>query len=140
MLDEFQDTSLFQYENFRPLLDNSLASGNLNLVVGDVKQSIYRWRNSDWKILASDLEEDFSHQELKVETLDKNYRSSENIVRFNNSLFQLASALLGDEISMELSSSVISSEEAHREELRFRLAYDDVVQNIPSHQDRKSVV
>ena len=133
MLDEFQDTSQFQYENFRPLLDNSLASGNLNLVVGDVKQSIYRWRNSDWKILASDLEEDFSHQELKVETLDKNYRSAENIVRFNNSLFQLASALLGDEISMELSSSEISSEEAHREEERFRKAYDDVVQNIPSH-------
>ncbi len=131
MLDEFQDTSLFQYENFRPLLDNSLASGNENLVVGDVKQSIYRWRNSDWKILASDLEEDFRHQELQIEKLDKNYRSSENIVRFNNSLFQLASALLGDEISMELSSSVISREEAHREEQRFRKAYDDVVQNIP---------
>ena len=131
MLDEFQDTSFFQYENFRPLLDNSLASGNENLVVGDVKQSIYRWRNSDWKILASDLEEDFRHQELQIDKLDKNYRSSENIVRFNNSLFQLASALLGDEISMELSSSVISREEAHREEQRFRKAYDDVVQNIP---------
>ncbi len=131
MLDEFQDTSFFQYENFRPLLDNSLASGNENLVVGDVKQSIYRWRNSDWKILASDLEEDFRHQELQIEKLDKNYRSSENIVRFNNSLFQLASALLGDEISRELSFSVISREEAHREEQRFRLAYDDVVQNIP---------
>jgi len=131
MLDEFQDTSFFQYENFRPLLDNSLASGNENLVVGDVKQSIYRWRNSDWKILASDLEEDFRHQELQIVKLDKNYRSSENIVRFNNSLFQLASALLGDEISMELSSSVISREEAQREEQRFRNAYDDVVQNIP---------
>ncbi len=131
MLDEFQDTSLFQYENFRPLLDNSLASGNENLVVGDVKQSIYRWRNSDWKILASDLEVDFRHQELQIEKLDKNYRSSEHIVRFNNSLFQLASSLLGDEISMELSSSIISREEAHIEEQRFRKAYDDVVQNIP---------
>jgi len=131
MLDEFQDTSLFQYENFKPLLDNSLASGNENLVVGDVKQSIYRWRNSDWKILASDLEEDFRHQDLRIKKLDKNFRSSENIVRFNNTLFQLASALLGDEISMELGSSVISREEAHREEERFRRAYDDVVQNIP---------
>jgi ATP-dependent helicase/nuclease subunit A len=55
MLDEFQDTSVFQYGNFRPLLENSLASGNENLVVGDVKQSIYRWRNSDWNILASGL-------------------------------------------------------------------------------------
>ncbi len=133
MLDEFQDTSLFQYENFRPLLDNSLASGKENLVVGDVKQSIYRWRNSDWKILASDLEEDFRHQELQITKLDKNFRSSENIVRFNNSVFQLASALLADEISLELSSSVISREEAQREEHRFRKAYDDVVQDIPAH-------
>ncbi len=133
MLDEFQDTSLFQYENFRPLLDNSLASGKENLVVGDVKQSIYRWRNSDWKILASELEEDFRHQDLQITSLDKNYRSSENIVRFNNSLFQLTSARLADEISLELSSSVISGEEAQREEQRFRSAYDDVVQDIPAH-------
>ena len=133
MLDEFQDTSLFQYENFKPLLDNSLASGNENMVVGDVKQSIYRWRNSDWKILTSDLEEDFRHQDLRIKKLDKNYRSAENIVRFNNTLFQLASALLGDEISRELGSSVISREEALGEEERFRKAYADVVQDIPEH-------
>ena len=53
MIDEFQDTSHIQWNNFRPLIENSLAEGNDNLVVGDVKQSIYRWRNSDWKILHS---------------------------------------------------------------------------------------
>ncbi len=69
MLDEFQDTSVFQYDNFKPLLDNSLAAVIDNLVVGDVKQSIYRWRNSDWKILASDLERDFDHQRINIRTL-----------------------------------------------------------------------
>ena len=51
MIDEFQDTSIIQWNNFKPLIDNSMAEGFDNLVVGDVKQSIYRWRNSDWKIL-----------------------------------------------------------------------------------------
>ncbi|WP_332913150.1 UvrD-helicase domain-containing protein [Algoriphagus boritolerans] len=44
LIDEFQDTSGFQWASFKPLLENSLAQGNTNLLVGDVKQSIYRWR------------------------------------------------------------------------------------------------
>ena len=52
MIDEFQDTSIIQWKNFRHLIDNSMAQGFENLVVGDIKQSIYRWRNSDWKTLA----------------------------------------------------------------------------------------
>ena len=55
MIDEFQDTSIIQWNNFRPLIENSMAEGYDNLVVGDVKQSIYRWRNSDWKILGKVL-------------------------------------------------------------------------------------
>ncbi len=51
MIDEFQDTSLMQWDNFFPLIDESMGRGNDNLVVGDIKQSIYRFRNSDWKIL-----------------------------------------------------------------------------------------
>ena len=49
MIDEFQDTSVIQWKNFRQLIDNSMAQGFENLVVGDIKQSIYRWRNSDWQ-------------------------------------------------------------------------------------------
>lgn len=134
MLDEFQDTSLFQYDNFRPLLDNSLAAGEQNLVVGDVKQSIYRWRNSDWKILASELEKDFRHQEVHIEPLLKNYRSREQIVRFNNTVFQLASQLLTEKIGKELTGSPITRDEAEREAERFRSAYQDVVQDIPGHK------
>ena len=59
LLDEFQDTSTVQWENFRPLLLNSEAGGFDNLVVGDVKQSIYRWRGSDWRLLDSGVRADF---------------------------------------------------------------------------------
>jgi ATP-dependent exoDNAse (exonuclease V) beta subunit len=57
MIDEFQDTSIIQWNNFKPLIDNSMAEGFDNLVVGDVKQSIYRWRNSDWRILGTVLDQ-----------------------------------------------------------------------------------
>ncbi len=133
MLDEFQDTSLFQYDNFRPLLDNSLAAGQQNLVVGDVKQSIYRWRNSDWKILASELEHDFRHQKVNSEPLVKNFRSREQIVRFNNTVFQLASQLLSEQIGHELLGSPVTRDEAELEVEQFRSAYKDVVQEIPDH-------
>jgi ATP-dependent exoDNAse (exonuclease V) beta subunit len=133
MLDEFQDTSLFQYDNFRPLLDNSLAAGQQSLVVGDVKQSIYRWRNSDWKILASELEGDFTHQEIQVEALKENYRSREELVRFNNSVFQLSSHLLSETIEKELHASSAHKGEVAREVGQFRSAWKDVVQQIPLH-------
>ena len=69
-----------------------LASGYSSLVVGDVKQSIYRWRNGDWNLLANQLVHDLSHQLVKEEVLDKNWRSRKSIVDFNNTLFWSASA------------------------------------------------
>lgn len=60
MIDEFQDTSRMQWNNFRPLIDESLSSGNFNLIVGDVKQSIYRFRNSDWRLLEETGDRGFS--------------------------------------------------------------------------------
>ena len=53
MIDEFQDTSRMQWDNFRLLLLEGLSQGADSLIVGDVKQSIYRWRNGDWGILNS---------------------------------------------------------------------------------------
>ena len=84
MLDEFQDTSSLQWKNFKPLVANSLAEGNANLLVGDVKQSIYRWRNSDWNILAEQVNSDFPFFQPEEKTLGKNWRSRENIIDFNN--------------------------------------------------------
>ncbi len=88
MLDEFQDTSGLQWFNFKPLLLNSLAEGHSNLIVGDVKQSIYRWRNSDWNILAEQLNHDFSGQQKTDHTLDFNWRSDRNVIDFNNNIFK----------------------------------------------------
>lgn len=86
MLDEFQDTSALQWNNFKPLVANSLAEGNRNLLVGDVKQSIYRWRNSDWNILAEQVEKDFPLYSSEIKNLTKNWRSDKNIITFNNAV------------------------------------------------------
>ncbi|HKK67581.1 MAG TPA: 3'-5' exonuclease, partial [Bacteroidales bacterium] len=82
--DEFQDTSRMQWSILRPLLEESLASGGKTMIVGDVKQSIYRWRNGDWNLLSSQVEYDLPGVENK--TLDFNFRSRPNIIRFNNHL------------------------------------------------------
>lgn len=93
LLDEFQDTSRVQWENFRPLLKNSIDSGFYNLIVGDVKQSIYRFRDSDWKLLRDEAPAAFG-KNVKPDTLKENYRSFGNIVRFNNSFFKEVAGLL----------------------------------------------
>lgn len=92
LIDEFQDTSTLQWAVFRRLLDDLLATqGNTLLVVGDIKQSIYRWRNGDWHIMAllgtpqGDYAE-YCNSEFK--NLVRNYRGRENVVRFNLSLFR----------------------------------------------------
>ena len=92
LLDEFQDTSSVQWDNFRALLRESDSKGKENLVVGDVKQSIYRWRGSDWKLLDSVIPAQFPG--FRQEVLDTNYRSLSNIVRFNNGYFKAAAELL----------------------------------------------
>ena len=93
LLDEFQDTSFVQWDNFRPLLDNSVAGGNCNLVVGDVKQSIYRWRQSEWDLLENQVQNDFSGS-VSIETLETNYRSCGEIVNFNNGYFEATASYL----------------------------------------------
>lgn len=94
LLDEFQDTSVVQWENFKPLLANSVSEGYSNIIVGDVKQSIYRWRNSDWNLLDKKIEENFEGK-VKVITLKENWRSTQSIVNFNNEFFTFAADNLG---------------------------------------------
>ncbi len=86
MIDEFQDTSKKQYSNFLPLLEESIARGNDNLIIGDEKQSIYRFRNSDPSLLRDEIEHDFAGR-VGISSLDTNYRSFKAIVEFNNELF-----------------------------------------------------
>ena len=94
MIDEFQDTSGMQWSNFSPLLDNSLGEGNRNLVVGDVKQSIYRWRGSDWSLLHDKINRfrrDKQATDDKGNLLTDNWRSDSRIIGFNNDFFAFAS-------------------------------------------------
>lgn len=93
LLDEFQDTSSMQWDNFKPLLQESISKGEDNLIVGDVKQSIFRWRSSDWNILNSALERSFKG-DCEVESLNNNWRSAQHIVSFNNVFFEKTALLL----------------------------------------------
>jgi len=97
MVDEFQDTSYLQWKNLQPLISNSMAEGFDNLVVGDVKQSIYRWRNGDWKILGVDLDSKVDGDRFIRKPLTSNWRSLSNIIRFNNSLFTVIPSILDTE-------------------------------------------
>ena len=94
LIDEFQDTSGFQWDNFKPLLQNSIAEGNSSLVVGDIKQAIYRWRGGDWKLLLEQIQEDIGEQNTEILNLNHNWRSKKNIIDFNNSLFNSAVQVL----------------------------------------------
>lgn len=110
MIDEFQDTSGLQWNNFKPLIGNSLSEDNLSLVVGDVKQAIYRWRSGDWRLLAGKLGESFPAFGLQNEVLSSNWRSLGIIIRFNNMLFNRVPRLLQQKYQAELSEAGISDD------------------------------
>lgn len=111
MIDEFQDTSRMQWMNFKPLIENSLALDHQNLVVGDVKQSIYRWRNSDWEILSEGIHGDFREESLTIKSLTENRRSRENIITFNNKLFTYCREILGDKFSDDGNPQLIAEKD-----------------------------
>ena len=120
MIDEFQDTSTVQWKNFKVLLEECMShQGSENLIVGDVKQSIYRWRSGDWRLLnAIDQQFPYADKQVEIKPLDTNYRSKRTIITFNNAFFTEAAKL---------------SYEQQREEYpigaeQLRHAYADVVQ------------
>ena len=94
LIDEFQDTSDFQWSSFRPLLENSLAAGNTNLLVGDVKQSIYRWRGGKLELLLNEVQRQIREDLIEVKNLAVNYRSLPGIIGFNNTVFEKLPALM----------------------------------------------
>ena len=96
LVDEFQDTSALQWQNFKPLLSNSLSSGNDNLIIGDEKQCIYRFRNSDPSLLQYKVKEQFSGRDVSVSgDRSTNWRSAPCIVKFNNTFFTMAARRMG---------------------------------------------
>ena len=126
MIDEFQDTSTVQWQNFRVLLTETMshAQGS-GLIVGDVKQSIYRWRSGDWRLL-NDIEQQFNTQQITIKSLKTNYRSDRNVITFNNLFFRNAANL---EYLTQKELNETAAEQLRR-------AYADVEQLIP--EDRQS--
>lgn len=101
MIDEFQDTSTIQWQNFQVLLANCMAQElSQNLIVGDIKQSVYRWRQGDWGIL-NNIEKSFAHQKIRLETLDYNYRSEKRIINFNNAFWEQCVANTAKEVAQD---------------------------------------
>ena len=125
MIDEFQDTSTVQWQNFRVLLDEAMShEGSSNLIVGDVKQSIYRWRSGDWRLL-NDIEQQFHEQQIITLPLKTNYRSEREVISFNNHFFRHATEL------EYLAQKELNMGEAEQ----LKKAYADVVQEIPENRE-----
>ncbi|MEQ9425195.1 MAG: UvrD-helicase domain-containing protein [Cyclobacteriaceae bacterium] len=130
LIDEFQDTSGFQWDNFRPLIENSLAEEKFNLIVGDVKQAIYRWRSGDFELLLNGVEDGIGSDRIEIKDLTQNWRSRQNIVDFNNSLFKFSSEFLKLQAKNKISEVV---DEASRvglqnEAEKIEEAYSAVIQ------------
>ena len=111
LLDEFQDTSRIQWDNMWPLLKDSQSHDSYydsgeettypySLIVGDVKQSIYRWRGSDWQLLDGEVEDEFKKDNATVmqTVLEDNYRSLPSIVEFNNCFFPFMAQKLDNKL------------------------------------------
>lgn len=148
LFDEFQDTSSNQWYNFLPLLSNALASTDGNksiahhLIVGDVKQSIYRWRNGDWRILQYQSAKDLGDYHISFHTLQENYRSLPNIIRFNNFLFDKAPKLLQQKLNAKIYDEI--GEDLYKTWWEARGythiltdAYAETVQQIPENKSGK---
>lgn len=125
MIDEFQDTSRMQWDNFKLLLLEGLSQGADSLIVGDVKQSIYRWRNGDWGIL-NGLNKSIGHFPVTVKTLTTNRRSEANIIHFNNLFFTAATKYLNGKHKEEVGTDCVALEKA----------YADVAQESPREEER----
>jgi len=151
LFDEFQDTSRIQWKNYAPLLLNALATStgkiNEHLIVGDVKQSIYRWRNGDWRILLQQVEQQVGEafglspealpSLVTTSTLQTNYRSLPNIIKFNNFLFNHLPGHL-----QEVLNDIVNNNLDEQGQLWWASsgnnqmlikAYQDSTQNIPPH-------
>ena len=128
MIDEFQDTSTVQWQNFRVLLQETMSHrDNSSLIVGDVKQSIYRWRSGDWRLLNA-IEQQFPQEMLQVLPLDTNYRSQRRIIEFNNAFFTHAAEVEHDALDLLPDADQL---------LR---AYADVVQKVPADRPDQGYV
>ncbi len=127
MIDEFQDTSKLQWRNFEPLIRESLSRDLANLIVGDVKQSIYRWRNSDWSLLNERVQQQYSPSQYSELSMDTNYRSCARVVEFNNRVFSDTARVLQEQLTREVNDSALVNRGF---DVKIEKAYADIVQKV----------
>jgi ATP-dependent helicase/nuclease subunit A len=120
LIDEFQDTSGLQWKNFLPLLTNGLDQGFASMVVGDVKQAVYRWRGGDLNLLQQQVEKEVGTHRINTKELNHNYRSAEAIVSFNNLLFKSLATLVAAETGKVISEDAYHdvAQKLHKKEIR----------------------
>lgn len=151
MIDEFQDTSRVQWNNFEHLIKESKAQGEESLVVGDIKQSIYRWRGGDWNILHGFKRD--KKEDTFVENLYTNYRSKPIVVRFNNVFFTKAAYILDQkENSWSVPANWLnekdgyfvkadnSSDGGNDDNIEFCNLYNDTTQHIKPQYDKPEFI
>lgn len=154
MIDEFQDTSTVQWQNFKVLLLETMSREDAgNLIVGDVKQSIYRWRSGDWRLL-NNIDTEFpSTYKVTPKPLDTNYRSDRSIIEFNNAFFNVANQKEIKNILKGVKSEkqALEAEEDNpvkkdlidfmeMETKQLEKAYEDVSQKVPEHKAPRGFV
>ena len=128
LIDEFQDTSHFQWKNFKSLIEESLASGDENIIVGDIKQSIYRWRGSDSDIMENVVLSDIDSSLHQITHLSTNWRSGEKIISFNNKIFSslnkhISQKVISDHIGKVYNNSLIQN----TSDMMFNTGYVEIV-------------
>jgi ATP-dependent exoDNAse (exonuclease V) beta subunit len=126
MIDEFQDTSVVQWQNFKVLLNDCISHHSGSLIVGDVKQSIYRWRSGDWTILQNLTPK--NDPRIEAVSLQCNYRSEYNIIAFNNVFFEAAATITHDNALEEIPANDRNDQEILTLIGDVSNAYSDVVQ------------
>lgn len=117
MVDEFQDTSLIQWQTLVPLVKNGLSENGFCMLVGDVKQSIYRWRNGDWELLAGKAMNDLHPFAGTTEDLATNWRSTPEVITFNNFLFGKLPNILQSQYNSEVAASALQPESISQEQI-----------------------
>ena len=125
LIDEFQDTSKMQWSNLSFLLEESIANNHDNLIIGDVKQSIYRFRNSDPHLLKECVEKQFSGKIYPNRIPNTNWRSDKNVVLFNNFIFnKLADRYGMTEVYSDVSQAICDKHKNTKGHVRLKIVED----------------
>jgi len=130
LMDEFQDTSLSQWRNLAPMVEEALAHGGSLFYVGDKKQAIYAFRGGESRLFDA-LQRQLADFNVEITSLDKNYRSCPEIINFNNRVFSL------DNLEAFLQRRLDDSRENKRHDIHFSESDFEQIANTFEHAHQK---